>query len=130
MINPKFNLTDPVFISGKISGLPTEQMKAKFRSAKQYLISLGFSNIFSPPEEIDQALPYEFQMEICIEEVKKRKIVYQLPDWGDSDGAREECACAMENNKIITNYDNITRYVRDHNKDNSNSNFSMDNNSI
>lgn len=109
------NKNKSVFISGKIKDLPFEQVMAKFKNAENFLRNQGFENIFNPPVHVDQNLRYEKQMEICINEVSKRDILFQLDDWPFSHGARRECSAALHYNKEITNHHIIIHDLKNSN---------------
>lgn len=116
------NQNKTIILSGKISGLPFEQVLAMFNHAEQVCKSCGYTDIFNPPKHIDQTLPYEKQMQICFNEIEKRDELYQLNNWMDSPGGRDECVKAIKEKKLITNENKM---IHDF-KNNSSTDFSMD----
>ena len=98
-----------IFISGKISGLPFEEVEAKFDYAEQHLRELGYTEIFNPislAHEFGLDKDWGFYLSKCIEVLASPKCqeVYMLLDWKDSKGARIDYATAKEFGKII-NYE-------------------------
>ena len=84
------------YISGKISGLPTDQVTAKFRQAEQQIRAFGHE----PVNPIDNGLGSEASWnEHLVADVAlllEFDAIYLLKDWGDSRGSRIEANIAEE----------------------------------
>lgn len=84
------------YISGKISGLPTDQVTAKFRQAEQQIRAFGHE----PVNPIDNGLGSEASWnEHLVADVAlllECDAIYLLKDWGDSRGSRIEANIAEE----------------------------------
>lgn len=79
-----------VYISGKITGLPIAEAKAKFKSAKEDL-STRFDYVISPidlPDDHDKS--WAAYMIECLKALKECDGIYMLPCWKDSPGAKIE----------------------------------------
>lgn len=85
-----------VYISGKISGLPTDEVKAKFEQAEKQLESFGHQ----PVNPFNNGLPddasYAEQMGRDIYMLLNCDGIYLLRDWHESSGARIEAFAAQE----------------------------------
>jgi len=85
-----------IYISGKISDLPTEQVKEKFAKAEAQIRAFGHE----PVNPLDNGLPstatWAQQMTASLAMLFECDAIYLLPDWGDSRGARIEANIAQE----------------------------------
>lgn len=86
-----------VYICGKITGDP--DFKKKFYLAEYNFTSLGF--VVLNPASLPAGLEYEDYMEICLSMVTVCDILYLLPDWETSPGARRERTRALRLGKRI-----------------------------
>ena len=91
-----------IYIAGKVTGLPENQVKPKFDHAKRWLISLGYTPI-NPLELVALDTDWNIAMKICIDALSKADGIYLLPDWMDSMGARQEVQYAITYEKQIFN---------------------------
>lgn len=85
-----------IYISGKISGLPMEEVRAKFAQAEQQIVAFGHT----PVNPLNNGQPadasWEEQMLASIKMLFECDAIYMLHDWGDSRGARIERNIAEE----------------------------------
>lgn len=85
-----------IYISGKISDLPTEQVREKFAKAEAQIRAFGHE----PVNPLDNGQPstatWAQQMTASIALLFECDAIYLLPDWGDSRGARIEANIAEE----------------------------------
>lgn len=79
-----------IYISGKISGLPFDEVKVKFKKAEQYLQSLGHTTVNPAENGLDFNAPWETHMLHDISLVMPCDAIYLLEDWIDSRGAMIE----------------------------------------
>ena len=90
-----------IYVSGKISGLPIEEVKEKFIKADKYLKTFGYE-VVSPFDNglLDEA-PWQEHMIADIAMLLPCDAIYMLPDWGDSKGAMIEKYIAQMQGKGI-----------------------------
>lgn len=85
-----------IYISGKISDLPTEQVKEKFAKAEAQIRAFGHE----PVNPLDNGqLPtatWAQQMTASLAMLFECDAIYLLSDWDDSRGARIEANIAEE----------------------------------
>ncbi len=94
-------MNNKVYIAGKISGLSREKVLKNFYKAHTHLIGLGFT-VYNPVQFItDISMDYENIMSICMVYLSEADILYLLPNWRNSEGARREVAYAKEHNIMI-----------------------------
>ena len=88
-----------IYIAGKITGLPMEEVKAKFNKAETRLNDMEFTAI-NPTRIVPASLyndnGWKRAMIICIEELMKCDAICLLSDWETSKGARIERHIAGE----------------------------------
>lgn len=86
-----------VYISGKVSGLPFEEVYKKFDEAEQKLISQGFETV-NPVKLVEQNDSYTWEdyMEKDIALLLRCNGIYMLSDWWYSRGAKVEHTIAIE----------------------------------
>lgn len=89
-----------VYIAGKITGLPKVVYTVNFNYVEDKLLALGFDTI-NPVRKIDETLPYDEIMDKCLKLIEKADIVYFMPNWIKSDGAKKEHEYAQKLGKII-----------------------------
>jgi hypothetical protein len=78
------------YIAGKISGLDIQKAKNKFDFAELYLTRKGYTVINPMKLAHNHDKSWEAYMKECIAEMIKCDVVYLLPDWHMSDGAKLE----------------------------------------
>jgi hypothetical protein len=84
-----------VYIAGKVTGLPTEEVKAKFETAKATLEAHNF-HVINPCEFIKPNENWHTAMRMASTMLNMVNHIYLLPDWQDSEGARFEFAQAVK----------------------------------
>ena len=75
-----------VYIAGKVTGLPHDQVRAKFDKAASMLWMMGFDPV-NPVEIVPPDSGWNNAMRICIKELAGCELIYMLPDWYRSKGA-------------------------------------------
>jgi len=79
-----------IYISGKISGLPFDEVKATFQEKQNKLERLGFE-VFNPTQNgLPQSNTWEQHMAHDIDSLFQCDAIYMLEDWENSKGARIE----------------------------------------
>lgn len=85
-----------IYISGKISGLPVDEVVAKFQTAERKIRKFGLI----PINPLDNGLPIEAewadQMGKDIALLLRADAIYMLPDWRQSEGATIEYLIARQ----------------------------------
>lgn len=97
-----------IYIAGKITGLPRDEVEAKFEAAQERLIAMGHS-VFIPtilPEYAD--VSHEDYLHIDFAIIDICDAVYMLRDWQQSKGARKELQYAADFRKEIIYEDKTT----------------------
>ncbi len=88
-----------IYIAGAITGLPLDEVQAKFKKKAEELKGMGFE-VYNPFYEIaargKEQAPYPEIMKICISEMMQCDVVCLLPDWQKSKGATIERNLARE----------------------------------
>lgn len=96
-----------VYISGKISDLPQDEVKLKFKSAQQAIEKCGYI-VINPLEHNlvgytyeqlcnDKEL-YQKQLDKDLELLKTCDVIFLLHDWKESNGVKIEHEFAKANN--------------------------------
>lgn len=85
-----------VYISGKITGLPIEEAKAKFDRVEAYLQSLGY-NVVNPIKEVPykEGKSWEQYMREDLKLLLDCDTICMLSNWTESRGAKEERHVAL-----------------------------------
>ena len=97
-----------IYIAGKISELPRQEVDAKFEEAKRKLLEKGYS-VFIPTVLPDYAdVPHSDYLRICYAMIDVCDAVYMLKDWQESRGARMELQYAADWRKEIIYEDKAT----------------------
>ena len=84
------------YISGKISGLPTEQVTAKFRQAELQIRAFGHEPVNPLYNGVDKEARWNEHLVADIALLLECDAIYLLKDWQDSKGARIENNIAEE----------------------------------
>jgi hypothetical protein len=86
-----------IYISGKITGLPMEEVIEKFNNCEKQLQEEGFIT-FNPIKisPYSEEKTWEDYMVSDIEALFKCDAIYMMLDWGQSKGARIEYQIAKE----------------------------------
>ena len=79
-----------IYIAGKVTGLPQQEVISKFAKAQKEIEDLGCQAV-NPIEEVgDFNTPWNTAMKICIISLLDCDAVYLINDWWDSTGAKLE----------------------------------------
>ncbi len=85
-----------VYISGKITGLPEDKVKEKFKQASDQIIAAGHF----PVNPLLNGLPFDAPWDLHIAKDVKLLLgchaIYLLSDWAESKGSRIEAYMAAE----------------------------------
>lgn len=98
-----------IYVSGKISGLPFEEVRGRFSDAKELLDEIGFEAINPLEKGLPQDAPWEMHMVKDIELLLSCDAIYMMDNWTDSVGAGIEYDIAMRTGKDIWFESNIIR---------------------
>lgn len=83
-----------IYIAGKVTGLPIDEVTAKFKAAQNEIEAKGFIAV-NPIELVNDWKATWYQaMRICIKELMNCDDVYLLPDYSNSPGAQIELSLA------------------------------------
>jgi hypothetical protein len=88
-----------VYLAGKISGLKYVDVFLKFSAAEFQLKRAGY-DVINPLRLVSQSWGWKKCMVRCIEELMQCDLIYLLPDWSESRGAKLEYHIAQELNII------------------------------
>jgi len=100
-----------VYISGKISGLPYEQVKEKFEQAVKQVAAYEYSPVSPLDNGCSECDPWGKQMKECIGQLLDCDAIYLLWDWKDSKGARIEEYIAREQGLQIMYQPEFAKYT-------------------
>lgn len=84
------------YISGKISGLPTDQVTAKFRQAEQQIRAFGHEPVNPLDNGLGSEASWDKHLVADVALLLECDAIYLLKDWGDSRGSRIEANIAEE----------------------------------
>jgi len=79
-----------IYIAGKVTGLPTNEVAVKFANADFNLQNQGFEVINPIMVVGDWRCPWDLAMRKCIIALMDCDAIYLLPDWRSSKGANIE----------------------------------------
>jgi len=88
------------YISGKISGLPFEEVVAKFAEAEKEVIKLGYKPI-NPTKNGVNSDKWGDHMVEDIRNLNRGKAIYFLNDWEDSAGSLIEHQFGVNGGKVL-----------------------------
>lgn len=83
-----------VYIAGKVTGLPFEDVFKKFDTAQKKIEQLGYC-VINPVAIVHQDADWQEAMKICISFLPHANFIYALPDYRDSKGASLEVELAV-----------------------------------
>lgn len=97
-----------IYIAGKVTGLPHEEVHSKFKDAQLTLATLGFTAV-NPIEVVnDQNAQWDKAMKQCIAALMQCDAVILLPCWQESKGALIESELAHKVAiKVFHNIDDL-----------------------
>ena len=91
---------DKIYIAGKVSGLTPEQFHKKFDDCAEWVrnnVNLGEDyDIINPTALCEDDWSWLKCMTTCIEQLRKCKFLFLMPDWKDSKGGVCEYFVAVE----------------------------------
>lgn len=79
-----------IYISGQISGLPYDEVVAKFKEAEERLQAQGYETVNPMKNGLPDNAPWELHMALDIVQLLGCETIYLLPDWQQSKGATLE----------------------------------------
>jgi uncharacterized protein YifN (PemK superfamily) len=82
------------YVAGKISGLPQENVKEKFKVVVNELREMGY-HVVNPLAGTDYSKPWDDTMRSEIKKMLECDEVHLLPDWQESRGAQLERDIAL-----------------------------------
>ena len=85
-----------IYISGKISGLPTDQVTAKFQQAEQQIQAFGHEPVNPINNGLGSEASWNEHLVADVALLLECDAIYFLPDWVESRGARIEAKIAQE----------------------------------
>ncbi|MCX7908199.1 MAG: DUF4406 domain-containing protein [Ignavibacteria bacterium] len=97
-----------VYIAGKISGLPRDEVERLFNEAENFLTSIGYETI-NPIKIVPPDYPWDIAMKTLVPYLQKCDAICLLPNWKNSMGANVEKALAKLYGKQILFYKNLRR---------------------
>jgi len=102
LINPKIGHGKKIYVAGKITGLPYDEVVKKFKDAQIKLEKQGFE-VFNPIEisPFVEGKTWDEYMAELLPIVETCDLIYMLEDWEDSRGAKDERQRAIEKNLVI-----------------------------
>ena len=98
-----------IYVSGKISGLPYEDVKTRFDDCQELLESIGFEVINPITMGLRQEATWEQHMVKDIELLLSCDAIYMMDNWVDSTGASIEYDIAMRTGKDVWFESNVVR---------------------
>jgi hypothetical protein len=84
-----------IYVAGKVTGLPTEEVLRKFDNAKNKLEANGYK-VLNPCDFISPSESWETAMRLASTLLNMSDSIYMLPDWKDSEGAKWEFTQAVK----------------------------------
>ena len=93
-----------IYISGQISGLPLDEVKAKFQDAEKRIVEHGYEAVNPLKNGIPDSEAWEVHMAADIVLLLDCDAIYMLPGWESSKGATLEKNIAERTGKKILNF--------------------------
>lgn len=90
-----------IYISGQISGLPYDEVVAKFKEAEERLQAQGYETVNPMKNGLPDNAPWELHMALDIVQLLGCETIYLLPDWQQSKGATLEKTIAELTGKTM-----------------------------
>jgi nucleoside 2-deoxyribosyltransferase len=89
-----------IYIAGKVTGLPREQVVKKFNKAEK-LLSIEGVEVLNPTKLVQPDEDWKEAMRQCIRHLTTCDVIYLLPDYFQSEGAMLEHMIAMKLGLLI-----------------------------
>lgn len=83
-----------VYIAGKITGLPKEEVQSKFNNITSRLTDMGYT-VVNPAVALDEERNWRDAVRADIKKMLECDEVHLLPDWQESRGAQLERDIAL-----------------------------------
>ncbi len=83
-----------VYIAGKITGLPKEEVQSKFNNITSRLTDMGY-NVVNPAATLEEERNWRDSVRSDIKKMLECDEVHLLPDWQESRGAQLERDIAL-----------------------------------
>lgn len=83
-----------VYVAGKITGLPKEEVKTKFSNITSRLSDMGYT-VVNPAESLEDNRSWRDSVREDIKKMLECDEVHMLPDWKESRGAQLERDIAL-----------------------------------
>ena len=90
-----------IYISGKITGFPIDDVRDRFNTAESFLESAGFEVVNPLKNGLAVSEPWERHIVKDVELLMSCDAIYMLDCWRSSRGARIEYNIALESDKYI-----------------------------
>lgn len=87
-------IKNTVYIAGKVTGLPYQEVYAKFKVAQLELEHKGYQ-VINPCEITPSDADWNIAMRTCISALCNCQFIYLLPCWTESKGATIERSIAI-----------------------------------
>ena len=85
-----------IYIAGKVTGLPQDEVIAKFALVQKEIEALGFE-VINPTQVVgDWQTPWDKAMRMCIAKLTQCDAIVLIPDWISSKGAKIEYEIAKQ----------------------------------
>lgn len=98
-----------IYISGKISGLPYDEVQERFNSAEDLLNEIGFDVVNPLKNGLEQERSWNEHLCKDIEMLLPCDAIYMMDNWVDSTGASIEYDIAMRMKKDVWFESNVVR---------------------
>ena len=89
------------YISGRITGLPYDEVERAFFGAEAVLEALDYEVLNPLKNGLDRTASWREHMTADIAMLMQADVVFMLPDWNESKGARIEHYIANEMKKTV-----------------------------
>ena len=83
-----------VYVAGKVTGLPQEEVKSKFNAISDQLKNMGYQ-VVKPVNVSDYAREWDDALKSDIRKMLECDELHMLPDWQESRGAQLERDIAL-----------------------------------
>lgn len=102
------------YISGRITGLPADEVEEKFAAAQRQIEAFGHEAVSPLDNGVELAAPWEKHMAADLALLLRCDAVYMLTDWKESRGSRIESYVAKEAGIQVYNQPDYAGYSNNH----------------